>query len=190
MHQTTDFWNIQNLHSVRSRALLLTYDLRLPPWCATTVTVIAALPLCPSTIVPVPWRTLTWSSRMGHPLEKRFGKGKATKNKLMRGGTTQDMIDYIWLYHISKSNYSSFMDVMSSTLDNQIMVNCWFLGWLFGFLGSPCQRDCDLRAPLESQTTRPNQQWTIGCKPPQQKNNRMYTPLCPQKICMSLEEGP
>ena len=39
----------------------------------------------------------------------------------------------------------------------QLMVNCWF-----GFLGFFYERDCYLRATLESQTTNPNQQLTIS----------------------------
>ena len=36
----------------------------------------------------------------------------------------------------------------------QLMVTCW-LGARFGFLGSPYERDCYLRAPLGSQTSNP-----------------------------------
>ena len=36
------------------------------------------------------------------------------------------------------------------------------LGWWFGFLESPYERDCYLAVPLESQTTNPYQQWTIS----------------------------
>ena len=36
------------------------------------------------------------------------------------------------------------------------------LGWWFGFLGSPYERDCYLRAPLEPQTTNQNQPFTIS----------------------------
>ena len=32
------------------------------------------------------------------------------------------------------------------------------LGWWFGFLESPYERDCYLGVPLESQTTNPKQQ--------------------------------
>ena len=39
----------------------------------------------------------------------------------------------------------------------QLMVNWWF-----GFLGSPCERDCYLGVSLESQTTNPNHQSTIS----------------------------
>ena len=35
------------------------------------------------------------------------------------------------------------------------------VNWWFEFLGSPYERDCFLGAPLESQTTNPNHQFTI-----------------------------
>ena len=35
------------------------------------------------------------------------------------------------------------------------------LGWWFGYLGSPYIRDCYLVAPLKSQTTNPNHQFTV-----------------------------
>ncbi len=46
------------------------------------------------------------------------------------------------------------------------MISQWLiggLGWWFGFLGFPHERDCFLGIPLESQTTtNPNYQLTIG----------------------------
>ena len=39
---------------------------------------------------------------------------------------------------------------------DQLMVNCWFGARWFGFLGSPYERDCYWRAPLESQTINMN----------------------------------
>ena len=36
------------------------------------------------------------------------------------------------------------------------------LGWCFGFLGSPYERDCYLGVPLESQATNPNHQFRLG----------------------------
>ena len=39
------------------------------------------------------------------------------------------------------------------------------LGWWFGYLGSSYGRDCHLVAPLESQTTNPNHQFTLGWHP-------------------------
>ena len=36
------------------------------------------------------------------------------------------------------------------------------LGWWFGFLGSPCERDCYLGVSLESHTTNPNHQFLIS----------------------------
>ena len=46
--------------------------------------------------------------------------------------------------------------------ESQLMVNCWFGAWWFGFLESPYERDCYLGVPLESKTTNPNQQLTIS----------------------------
>ena len=47
----------------------------------------------------------------------------------------------------------------------QLMVNCWFGARWLGFLGSPYERDCYLRAPLESQTTGPQtNNWPLAEK--------------------------
>ena len=44
----------------------------------------------------------------------------------------------------------------------QPIVNWWFGARWFGFLGSPCEEDCYLGVPLETQTTNPNHQFTIS----------------------------
>ena len=37
-----------------------------------------------------------------------------------------------------------------SDLCSQLMVNCWFGARWFGFLGSPCERDCYLGVPVSN----------------------------------------
>ena len=68
--------------------------------------------------------------------------------------------EYFEWYPWTLSPTSSIFIILSSTLGQQ-MVNCWFGARWFGFLGSPYERDCYLRAPWESQTTNPNQQLII-----------------------------
>ena len=50
------------------------------------------------------------------------------------------------------------------------------LGWWFGFLGSPHEReyDCYLRESLDSQTTNPNQQLTISSKSKKNRPRRIW----------------
>ena len=52
-------------------------------------------------------------------------------------------------------------DPLFSDLCSQLMVNCWFGARWFGFLGSPCERDCYLGGYIPVSNPKPP-----GPKPP------------------------
>ena len=95
--------------------------------------------------------------------EYRFGSVRvATILKYIYIAYMFCFIQYIFMIRYIHMIYIYYVRVLFILTTNQLMVNSWFGARWFGFLGSPYERDCYLRVSLESQTTKPNRQFTIS----------------------------
>ena len=80
--------------------------------------------------------------------EEKIHRTKAQTKDVVAHGSPNHAIPTKNIYH---RFFSCFFQG-----DDQRIVNCWFGARRFGFLGSPYERDCYLRASLECQTTNPD----------------------------------
>ena len=102
-------------------------------------------------------------------LHKEWGKETSNRSFPNRGGSfstdsTSQQPSYCcpWYQRLNKTWTQEFWSAGSALQAREILLKMKIgsLGWWFGFLGSPSERDCYLRVSLESQTTNPNHQST------------------------------